>query len=334
MPRQTIAAGLVAGLLDYVASLGADADQLMAQANIAPEMFADPDQRLPLARYSIVMQQAKAMTGDDALALHFGAAVGMAELSILGLVMEASPTMGAAFAQLQRYGRLALDNDGDGSLFELEDQDGKLFLVDRRSEPTRERTEETFAWLVCGPRRFLSRPHVLSVQVAFAPPRYEKEYERVFQCPVHFNATQNALELHPDIADWPVAQSPRYVFGLLCERADLLLARQKSDLSTRARLEAAMMPVLHNGDIGANEMASVLGCSRSTLFRRLADEGTSYSEVLDQLRQDMAVQYLRGRKVSVRETAYLLGFSDPAAFSRAFKRWTGYAPGRFSAEGV
>jgi AraC-like DNA-binding protein len=73
-------------------------------------------------------------------------------------------------------------------------------------------------------------------------------------------------------------------------------------------------------------IASTLGLSRQTLSRRLKAEGTTFEKVLDELRHRMALNYMSGQKVSVNETAYLVGFSEPAAFSRAFKRWTGTSP--------
>lgn len=73
-------------------------------------------------------------------------------------------------------------------------------------------------------------------------------------------------------------------------------------------------------------IASKLGVSRPTLFRRLKAEGTTFEQLLDELRHRLSLHYLSGKKVSVNETAYLVGFSDPAAFSRAFKRWTGSSP--------
>lgn len=73
-------------------------------------------------------------------------------------------------------------------------------------------------------------------------------------------------------------------------------------------------------------IASKLGLSRQTLFRKLKAEGVTFEKVLDELRHRLALHYLSGKKVSVNETAYLVGFSDPAAFSRAFKRWTGSCP--------
>jgi AraC-like DNA-binding protein len=80
-------------------------------------------------------------------------------------------------------------------------------------------------------------------------------------------------------------------------------------------------------------VAGKMGLSRQTLFRKLKAEGATFEKLLDELRCRLAVDYLRGRKVSVNETAYLVGFSEPAAFSRAFKRWTGMTPRDVRAKG-
>ena len=73
-------------------------------------------------------------------------------------------------------------------------------------------------------------------------------------------------------------------------------------------------------------IARKLGLSRQTLFRKLKAEGVTFEQVMDELRQKLALHFLNRKKVSVNQTAYLVGFSEPAAFSRAFKRWTGSSP--------
>jgi AraC-like DNA-binding protein len=73
-------------------------------------------------------------------------------------------------------------------------------------------------------------------------------------------------------------------------------------------------------------IAAKLALSRQTLFRKLKAEGVTFEKVLDELRHKLALHYLKGERVSVRETAYLVGFSEPGAFSRAFRRWTGSSP--------
>jgi AraC-like DNA-binding protein len=96
--------------------------------------------------------------------------------------------------------------------------------------------------------------------------------------------------------------------------------------TARAQVERLLMPVLHTGEGNIETIAAKLGVSRQTLWRNLRHECVTFEQVLDDLRRKMALEYLAARKVSVHETAYLVGFSDPAAFSRAFKRWTGKNP--------
>lgn len=90
-----------------------------------------------------------------------------------------------------------------------------------------------------------------------------------------------------------------------------------------------MIPLLATNGATALRVAATLGISRQTLHRRLDAEGTNFKKLLAATRQQLAIRYLRVEKVPVKVAAWRLGFSSPAAFSRAFKRWTGVSPGRF-----
>lgn len=330
MSNLTASAGLAAGLIAFAVERGADRAELMARACVRPADIEDADHRLPFETYMALMRAAQDLCADSALALHFGEAVDLAELSIVGLIMNASATMADAFAQMQRLGRLTLETEGlsDGPRFEMTMRDGQLWMVDTRTNPDvfPELTEGAFARLVCGPRRFLPQPHVLEVHVTHPAPAYRTEYDRIFQCPVTFSSRWNAMRLDPHIATWPVALQPRYVFDVLTQRADGLLQALEDQKTVSGRVEAVLLPLLHTGEASADGVARALGFSRQTLFRKLKSEDASYEQVLDALRHRMALRYLRGGKVSVNETAYLVGFSEPAAFSRAFKRWSGKSP--------
>jgi len=330
MSNLTISAGVAAGLIAFAVERGADRAVLMASAGVLPADIEDADHRLPFDTYMALMRSAQDMCDDPALALHFGEAVDLAELSIVGLIMNASATMADAFAQMQRLGRLTLETEGlsDGPRFQTSMRDGQLWMVDTRINPNAfpELTEGAFARLVCGPRRFLPRPHVLAVHVTHPAPAYRAEYDRIFQCPVSFSSDWNAMRLDPQIATWPVALQPRYVFDVLTQRADGLLQALEDQKTLSGRVEAVLLPLLHTGEASADGVARALGFSRQTLFRKLKSEDASYEQVLDALRHRMALRYLSGGRVSVNETAYLVGFSEPAAFSRAFKRWTGKSP--------
>jgi AraC-like DNA-binding protein len=98
----------------------------------------------------------------------------------------------------------------------------------------------------------------------------------------------------------------------------------------RREVEQRLEPLLERGAVRIEAVARALGCSRQTLYRRLREEGTTFAALLDGLRRRLALLYLREQGLSVKETAYRLGFSEPAAFSRAYKRWTGSSPRRMN----
>ncbi len=324
----TVGAGLPGGLVKLAVKKGADAAELARRAGIALADLDDQDNRIAMNRYVALMRAAKELTGDPALALHYGEDVDLSEISIIGLIMNASETMGEAFRQMNRFGRLAIEFEGGERRFEMKADARGLWLVDMRANPNEfpELTEVTFARQTCHPRRFLPMQHILEVHVTHPAPSYRAEYDRIFQCPVVFDAAWNAMRVDPATEHMRVALQPRYVFGVLSEKAELLLGELEKSRTARGQVEYLLMPILHKGDVGMDAIAKKMGVSRQTLFRRLKAEDATFEKVLDELRHRLALNYLAGRKASVNETAYLVGFSDPAAFSRAFKRWTGKSP--------
>lgn len=97
----------------------------------------------------------------------------------------------------------------------------------------------------------------------------------------------------------------------------------------KGEVEAVIEPMLRAGSVSIDGAARELGMSRQTLYRRLKEEGTTFEELLDAKRRQLAIRYLGVDRLPVKAAAYRLGFSEPAAFSRAFKRWTGTSPSLF-----
>lgn len=118
------------------------------------------------------------------------------------------------------------------------------------------------------------------------------------------------------------AQAVRSLLGLLARPAP-------APICLRKQVEDAIESLMGREEVSVDRVAQALGLSRQTLYRRLKAEGTSFQNVLEAKRRQLAVRYLGIERNSVKTTAYRLGFSDPAAFSRAFKRWTGRSPGSF-----
>lgn len=329
MAEFTVAAGVARGLLDYAVSQGADQAALLDRAGLALDVLDDADARVGSGAYVRLMRGGQALTGDPALALHWAEDVNLARMSIVGLLGEASTTLLESFMQVRRYGRLVTDLGEGGDRFDMvPDPDGCVWSVDRRPDPNAfpELTETTFGFMVCGSRVAAPSTWLKAVHVTHPAPAHAAEYERVFGAPVTFGSHWNALKSDPAFLTTPVNVQPRYVFGVLSRHADALMEGLKSSATMRGRVEGVLMPILHTGEVGIDRIADSLGTSRQTLYRRLKAEGATFEQVLDDLRHRLALNYLTGGKVSVNEAAFLVGFSDAAAFSRAFKRWTGRTP--------
>jgi len=338
----TIGAGYAKGFVDFAVAKGAPRDELLKRAGIAPGDVDDLDNRVPLARYVALIEAGATLLAEPAVALQYGEAVRMQDISIVGLICEACETTFDVGTQLNRYGRLVFDGDAgaDTPMVRITRRDDGLWMeaVSQTFNSDPLIIEAEFARLVWNTRMmFAGNPDFekmsfpLEVQFTHEEPAYRAEYDRVFGAPVVFGTAWNALKFDKTFLSLRQPPVNRYVFGILSERANALLKSLQGAKSVRAHVESLLIPELHKGDPSAERIAEKMALSRQTLYRKLKAEGTTFEKLLDELRHKMALHYLNGRKVSVNETAYLVGFSEPSAFSRAFKRWTGKSPRQFRA---
>lgn len=337
MAKPTVAAGYPKALLEFAVARGADRHSLLERSGLRVDDLQDQDNRVPLGAYLALQVASVELCNEPALALLFGETVSMPEITILGLIGGAAESIGEARLQINRYTKLALD-EGDagtsGCLDILRNADGVwLELTGRFYVDSRFSTEATFARSICGARALLGHTAYFknhgfprAIHFTHPEPRYRAEYDRIFNVPLTFASDKNAMLIDEQFLSIKLPGNNRYVFGVLSERAEALLKKLEGSKSIRGQVESALIPLLHTGAANAESIAAKLGFSRHTLFRKLKAEGVTFQKLLDELRHKMALYYLDSKKVSVNETAYLVGFSEPAAFSRAFKRWTGFSP--------
>lgn len=337
MANPTVSASFAKGFLDFAVSRGADRQALIQRSQIHPNALNDPDRRIALARYIELLKAAIELCHEPALSLLFGEAVSMPDLSIVGMIGEQAASMESARETMNRYGRLLIDDDDadTSDRFEFIRKDGDVWLKFTSTlyvdNPLL--TESAFARGVCGGREFLkssgmSMPNAFpkAIHFTYEEPSYRAEYDRVFGVPLFFGSWMNALVVDEGFLSLKPTRTNPYLSQILTAHADELLKDLERSKSMRGRVEGLLIPILHTGEASIDKTADKLGCSRQTLFRKLKAEGVTFENVLDELRQKLALEYLNGKNVSINQTAYLLGFSEPAAFSRAFKRWTGSSP--------
>jgi AraC-like DNA-binding protein len=329
----TVAASLAKALLGLAAAKGADRDLLLSRSGVDETALEAADTRIPLDRYAALMRAGQELSGDSALALHFGEAFDMAELSVVGLMGRSVASAAEGLPLLNRYARLVVDVETEGpERYRLERDGDRSWIVDARRDPNAfpEITESSFARMAAMGRRFFpGARHFSEVHFTHPEPAYRQEYERIFEVPLVFGSARNAILLTDGWDRLSYQMQPRYALDIFTAHADGLLERLDSAASLRGRVEALLADGLPGKRGGIAAVASDLGIGEQTLYRRLKAEGTTFERVAEGLRHRLAVRYLCDDGLSAKETAFRLGFSDPAAFSRAFKRWTGRRPSHF-----
>lgn len=309
------------GLLDYVQSHGMTPEQLLDGRQINLD---DRDARLPESECAALFDRAAALLNDDAIGLHAGEQIRPGHYGALGYVAMNCATLGEALSGLRRYHALVLDIGPMEQTLE----NGQLCLSWNPDveQPYRQMAEYNLAGLVTFSRWISgSRNHPLRIDFTYAAPKNLSEHERVLGCPLRFSQDRYRL-LMP--MEW-LAQSLIQPDAAMRTMMEQLAERQMQTLTlgdaiTDAR--SAIARQLGEGDVELNAIAKQLNLSSRTLQRKLQDANLSFTQLVDDVRKELAERYLADAKLDLVDIAFLLGYSEHSAFTRAYKRWTGRAP--------
>jgi AraC-like DNA-binding protein len=166
----------------------------------------------------------------------------------------------------------------------------------------------------------------LEVHFEHEPPARTHEHTRVFGAPVLFRCEGNALVMEGEFCDRHVPASDRRLYPILEQYLERQFETSPADDRFAATIRSAIENAMRDGEPRVGRVASAVGVSVRTLERRLAESGLHYKTLVDDIRRRLALRYLRDHTQTLSEVAYLLGYSELSAFTRAFKRWTGVTP--------
>lgn len=332
----TLGAGMARTFLDFASARGLSRSTLLGSAGLHEDDIATHEARISADAFLSLVTAAETATNDPLFILDFGSAVHATETSIVCVIGSTCETMAEAHAHLNRYARLTLDvgTRHHGPHFPLEMSRDGLWFIDDRDLPSASRqiTEASLVRIACGTRLVQATPPLLrGVHFRHAPAGPVARYEAVFGAPVRFRQTRNALLFDPAWPDLRVRQAPAHVSSVLLERAAALLASLDEARTLSGRVHAQLRARLGKESVSMDAVARALAMSRQTLYRGLREEGVTFEDLLDHLRRRAAEDLLRSDRLAVQAAAQRCGFRDVAAFSRAFKRWTGVSPTRYRA---
>ena len=252
------------------------------------------------------------------------------DLGVLGLAIRTAPTLRASLQRVERYFRLVTDT----AIYRLEEHEKHACWIFQGQTEHRAalelRNECALAGFARNMHRFVGPELVLDL-VSFRhscrcdPNRYAEH----FGCPVIFEADQDAIIVKPEMLDLANLLSDKAVSEYLTGHLEVEIESINQSPSFSDTLLQSLPPMLSNGLPQAAEIAREMGMSERTLYRRLAEEGLTFRDVLAKAQSSLAQGLLRDDTVSIAEIAFLTGFSEQSTFTRAFKRWVGKAPAQF-----
>jgi AraC-like DNA-binding protein len=296
---------------------------------IDPELLQDSTARVHHSIVARAWEELPKATGDSIFGLRAAELAAAAHFDIVDYVAAQAPTMRGAIDCLLRHQRL-LHEDLD-VFFTTEG--GEMRLLQRlRSVP---RTPRHFAefiiglWVLRG--RVLSGKSIPPRRVYFqhAPPENIETHRRIFGAPLEFLHAHNGVTFPAEYLELPVRGGDPTLGSFLERHAADLMARLPQNDTASSRLKAFLFPRISEELPSMEDAAKTLGMSARTLQRALQSEGTTYQDVFDDVRRDVALDHLRDPGRTVSEIAFLLGFVEVGAFTRAFKRWTGENPSAY-----
>jgi AraC-like DNA-binding protein len=328
----TVATTSSRALLAACERLQLDTGALLAAANLTAAQVNDPDGRLPGEAVSALWQAALKLSGDPGLGLRVALAVPFGAYRVIDFLAASAPTVGEGLRRVARYFPII------NSALTWEIDDGPATMTLALTHPTvpgtlpRPYAEYALAVTILHCRRASGFDWPLvEVRFAFAEPPVTTEHARVFGCPVRFGAERSSFAIARATRDQPSQAASSDLLRTLEEHADRLIAGLRAGSVVSAQVARLIGEELQGGEPSLAKIARRMAMSPRTLQRRLELEQTAFAEVLDRTRRNFAEAYIKERNLALTEIAYLLGFSEPSAFTRAFQRWYGVAPSQFRA---
>lgn len=318
--------------VDARAGVHFDPDELLRTVGLEAEGDLDPSFMITDEDYYGLFERAAAADSNPTtLPLRVGESMRSDDYGPFGFAWKSAPTLRGSFDRAERYALVLTSVSGhqvedcfEGAYMHLH-RDGERRLGMRLSN------EATLASIAAISREVSSQPfRPEAVYLKHEAPKETGGHEAHFECPVHFGSDKDALLVSRRTLLTPNKLGDASIANFF----DTLLAAEVSSLDDTVPLQRLVLDristALSGGVPALSDVARDLAMSGRTLQRRLGEAGHSFQSLVDDARRRLAFRLLRqDDDVTLSEAAFMTGFSDQSAFTRAFKRWTGETPGAF-----
>ncbi|GAB3888766.1 AraC family transcriptional regulator [Spirosoma agri] len=333
--KNTLSIASVNLILFAARQYGADTTALAQAVGIRIDSLQNPDGRVRISQVQALWREVVTATGEPNIALKLGELINPAAIGVLAYVMMHSPTLGKAFEKLCQYQDIVCEGIVTRGELVHSEQHGATFVLSLHIicpdiiYPEHTLNSELSIYLSA--IRALTGQPVSASAIAFAYPRplNISEHERLFApARLTFDAAVTTMVLDAALLDTPVLNASPTLSAMFEQHATGLLNQLKTP-TLSSRVKAEIILLMKGEEPTLATVADRLAMGVRTLQLHLKEEGTTYQQLLDEIRKDLAIQHLREQNLSTTDIAYLLGFAEPSVFFRSFKKWTGVTPGAF-----
>ena len=303
-------------------------EPLFREMSMDPELMKRPGGRYRLDSIDNLWRKASKIIDDPCFGLKAAELWHPSNFSALGYAMLASNTLRTAFERMDRYHRvlsderpITLDETEEGLALTL------VFSHEKRDIPARNDAILAVTMSMCR-LNYIEDLAPVSVTLTHPKPSCSARFYEYFRSPVVFEAPANSLTLPIEAVDRNLPGSNPQLVELNDQVMIEYLAQLDQDHITQ-KVKAVIIDLLPSGNVTDESVARELYMSSRKLQRQLRSDDTTFTTLLNEIRQDLAQRYLREQDTSLTEIAFLLGFSESSAFSRAFRRWMGVTPSEY-----
>ena len=329
MERGTIAICFVEEALQAVRARGLDAEALLLEVGISPSLLEAQQARVSTAQYGALWRSIAQALDDEFFGLD-SRRMKLGSFAMLCRAVVHCTTLEKALRRALRFYGLLLDDFG--AALSRRGDTAKIALDDRTPHTSqRVFAHEALLIMLYGLACWLigRRIPILLTEFAYPEPAHSAEYRIMYSSRLSFGQPNTAITFDSEYLDQPVIQDEQSVKEFLRIIPENILVKYKNTNSLTAKIRRRLRQTLPHELPDFEVLARELHTASATLRRRLHEEGESYQSIKDQLRRDVAITYLSHSDRSVTDIALELGFAEPSAFHRAFKKWTGASPGEY-----
>jgi AraC-like DNA-binding protein len=308
---------------------GIDSGEVFREIGLDPAALKHAGARYPAIKMTRLWQRAAELTEDECFGLEAAKFWHPTTAHALGYTWLASDNLKEAFTRLQRYVHIF----NDMTVIRISDEPGEYVVEldgeDDYKDVAVEAIDAGIAAIVQMCRASMGEEFCpIRVELRRAPPSCIEQFNNFFRAPVRFNGDIDAIFLDASLVSKELPESNKEL-ALENEKIAINYLSRLKTTDISIKVAKVLVDKLPDGAVSAEQVANELHISPRTLQRRLGDEATTFSKLMDDVRREIATTYMEATNKSVTEITYLLGFAETSTFSRAFKRWTGQSPTKF-----